>query len=167
MADKGAHNRVGDDVAEILGAVNGAAVEHTSVHEHHRTGRGLEVNRWGDLTKGSLALFIQVMGAGDDQRSTIDLVDVLKDVNGVDEKGRPGGKARRRKALVLMDALRVAARKRDVRNEAQVGPVRAKGFVEKLLYEGPGLDGFGFVSHAGNKDIALVHQRPDMLLRFR
>ena len=72
--------------------VNGAAVEHATVHEHHRTGWGLEVNRWGNLTKGSLALFVQVMGAWDDQRPTVDLVDVLKDVNRVDEKRRPGVK---------------------------------------------------------------------------
>ena len=32
----------------------------------------------GNLTKGSLALFVQVMGAWDDQRPTVDLVDVLR-----------------------------------------------------------------------------------------
>ena len=32
LADKGAHRGVGNDVAEILGVVNGAAVEHATVH---------------------------------------------------------------------------------------------------------------------------------------
>lgn len=107
------------------------------------------------------------MGAWDDECSSVDLVDVRKEVNRIDEEGRLGGKARRSEALGLMDAFRVAPWKRDVGNKTSVGSVRPKRFVEKLLNQGPGRDGVGFVNHAGNKEIPLVHQRSHMLLRFR
>jgi hypothetical protein len=158
LADKGAHSR---------GVVYGAAVEHASVHEHHGSSSSLKVDCRGCPTRGSLTFLIKVMGAWDDECSSVDLVDVRKEVNRIDEEGRLGGKARRSEALGLMDAFRVAPWKRDVGNKTSVGSVRPKRFVEKLLNQGPGRDGVGFVNHAGNKEIPLVHQRSHTLLRFR